>query len=149
MKTVAFTGAVVAIVIGAMGAVYAFVPFRSFNLQCTLSANTGIRSYALRVELPSVFGSARVQWVGVNTHDLRVIRFDDTSIIADISDKLAGWPDKADAMSFRLNRISGAAEVNYLQSPRETNPKDPWSFAQTVLTEFSEIGNCAKTAQAF
>jgi hypothetical protein len=56
------------------------------------------------------------------THDLRIVRFDNTMIIADLDQRLSGWPDKADSMEFRLNRLTGDAEINYLQKPKDTDP---------------------------
>jgi hypothetical protein len=120
-----------------------------FDLQCVLSGPRGKSDYVLHLEVPKYFGSPRIKWVGTNTHDLRVVVFDETRIIADVDKALSGFPDKADAMSFRINRISGAVEVNYLRNPTETDPKPPKPSYQLVMDEFSESGTCTKSERAF
>ena len=52
-----------------------------------------------------------------NTHDLRTVIFNETSIVAELDQALSGFPSQADEMSFRMNRISDAVEVNYLRGP--------------------------------
>lgn len=121
-----------------------------FNLQCSLLIGSGeTHHYAFRVETSSYFGKAHVTLVGVNTHDLRIVRLDDTVIIADQEEKLGGCPDNAILQSFRLNRITGTAEVNYLRNVAPTDlPKPPEGFLP-VMDAFTEKGSCSKTERAF
>src|SRR5262249_46720053 len=119
---------------------------QNLYLLCVLKNQTGEdRRYALHVEIPNFFGAARVTWVGSNSFDLKVERVDDTMIIADLDGRLAGWPDKADKMEFRLNRLTGEAEVSFLQKPSAT---DPWP-GLAVMTDFTEEGSCSKSELAF
>jgi hypothetical protein len=140
-----FVGALIAL--GAAG--FASFASETFNLQCDLTASNGLHRYAFRVEVPTFIGTARIRWVGVNTHDLDIVRVDETTIIAQLKQKLHGWPEKADVMSFQFNRLSGAGDVSYLQNPPAPDPKDPWSLGLPVLTEFSETGKCYKTERVF
>jgi hypothetical protein len=121
----------------------------AFDLQCVLSGPSGQSKYVLHLEIPKYFGSPRIKWVGTNTHDLRVVIFDEMRIIADLDKALSGFPEKAEVMSFRINRISGEVEVNYLRRPTETDPKPPQPSYQFVMDEFSEKGTCAKSERAF
>ena len=114
-------------------------------LNCVLKSQSGeYRRYALHVEIP-FFGPTSVTWVGINPHDLKVVRFDDTMIIANVDVRLAGWPDKADQMEFRLNRLTGQAEVSFLQKP---SAKDGFP-GLWVMTDFTETGSCEKSERAF
>jgi hypothetical protein len=117
----------------------------SFNLACTFAGPLDHGRYAFRVTVPKFFGQPQVVWVGSNTLDLRIVRFDDTTIIADLDQQLNGWPDKADAMEFRLNRITGDAEIDYLQKPKATDQFPGW----LVMGEFSARGSCSKSEGAF
>jgi hypothetical protein len=74
-----------------------------------------------------------------------VERFDDTTINASLDTKLGGWPDEANLMQFRLNRITGGAELDYLQKPTKT---DPWP-GFLVMEAFSERGTCSRSERAF
>ena len=132
---------------------------QSLYLRCKLVASSGVaHEYVLRVEVPDYFGVAHVTLVGTNTSELKVVRFDDTLIIADLDQRMLGdkikfklndgvdWPDKANAMEFRLNRITGGAELNYLQKQPTTEMKNEWSL---VMEGFSEKGSCSKSDRAF
>jgi hypothetical protein len=66
-------------------------------------------------------------------------------IIADLDQRLSGWPDKADSMEFRLNRLTGDAEINYLQKPKDTDPVPGW----LIMNEFSAKGSCSKSERVF
>ena len=92
--------------------------------------------------------------VGRNTHDLKVVRFDNAKIYATLDQKLAGWPsDNTELMSFDFNRITGDAEINYLRRPTEAELKEdknpPFPGALLVLSDFSEMGKCVNAKPAF
>ena len=132
----------------AVATVVFFAAFLSdtFNLACNMAGpSSGPQRYAFHIKIPKFFGQPHVAWVGTNTHDLRIVRSDDTMIIADLDQRLAGWPDKADAMEFRFGRITGDAEINYLQKPAETDQWPGW----LVMEDFSERGKCSKLERAF
>jgi hypothetical protein len=116
-----------------------------FNLQCSLADASTLHRYAFHIEIPKFLRAPRVVWVAINTYDLRVVRVDDTMIIANLDTKLSDWPDKADSMSFQFNRITGEAEMNYLQKPTETDPFPGW----LIMKAFSENGTCSKSKRAF
>jgi hypothetical protein len=137
----------VLVTLGAVG--IASLASETFNLQCDLTASNGVRRYAFRIDVPKFIGTANIKWVGTNTHDLEIVRIDETTIIAELKQKLYGWPEKADAMSFQFNRLTGEGTVNYLQNPPAPDPKDPWSLGRPVLSEFSEAGKCYKTDRVF
>ena len=119
----------------------------SFDLQCAAKGPKGVSNYTLHVDVPKFVGSPRIKWVGTNTHDLRVVVFDETMIIADVDGALSGFPDQANAMSFRINRITGTVEVNYL-SDVKTDTTPPPGF-KLLLDQFSETGRCTKLERAF
>jgi hypothetical protein len=122
-----------------------------FYLHCSLRGPQGAFSYyTLHIEAPKYLGSPRIQWVGTNPHeDLRVVVFDETTIIADVDTRFSNFPDKAEAMSFRINRITGAVEVNYLRNPTNADADPPPSGFRFVMTEFSETGKCTKVQREF
>jgi hypothetical protein len=118
----------------------------SFNLACALARPSAApQRYAFHIKIPKFFGTPQVVWAGTNTYDLRIVRFDDTMIIADLDQQLSGWPDKADSMSFRFNRVTGDAEMNYLQKPKETDQWPGWP----IMQDFSEVGHCSKSERVF
>ena len=123
-----------------------------FELQCSLSGKYGSGHYAFHLEIPKYFGQAQLVMVGRNTHDLKVVRFDNTKIYATLDQKLASWPNNADLMSFDFNRITGDAEIDYLHQPTEAElkeDKNPFPDALLVLSDFSEMGTCVKAKPAF
>ena len=122
----------------------------SFNLKCSLIVRSGERhDYAFRIEIPRFFGAARVTWVETNTHDLKIVSLDDTRIIADFGTRLSGWPDKAESISFVLNRITGDAEALYLRTPTKDDPQPPSADFKLIMDAFSEKGTCSKSERAF
>ena len=133
-------------------AVFGIAPTQAsenFNLRCDLLSGSGeTHHYAFRIEIPNYFGNSRVTWVGDNTHDLKVVRLDDTVIIANLEEKVRGWPDKAIKQFFRLNRITGAAEMNYLRNLEPSDPKVPEGVLP-VMGAFTETGTCSKAERAF
>jgi hypothetical protein len=116
----------------------------SFHLRCALSAASGEQhDYAFRIEIPTLFGASRVTWVGINTHNLDVVRLDETMIIANLGTRLARWPDGADMMQFSLNRLTGHAEVDYLKKPEKGDNFYP------IMQGLTESGSCRKAERAF
>ncbi|WP_316174698.1 MULTISPECIES: hypothetical protein [unclassified Bradyrhizobium] len=120
-----------------------------FDLRCSVNSPQRGSDYALHIEAPKYLGSPRIQWVGKNAHDLQVVVFNETTIIADVNTRLSNFPDNAEAMSFRINRITGAFEVDFLRSPTTLDGKPPFGGARLVMTEFSEIGKCSKVEREF
>src|SRR5262249_29791847 len=82
----------------AVATVVFFAAFLSdtFNLACNMAGpSSGPQRYAFHIKIPKFFGQPHVAWVGTNTHDLRIVRSDDTMIIADLDQRLvteAGTP---------------------------------------------------------
>ena len=126
-----------------------------FELQCNLAGKSGSGHYAFHLEIPKYFGQAQLVMVGRNTHDLKVVRFDNAKIYATLDQKLAGWPsDNTELMSFDFNRITGDVEIDYLHQPTEAELKEEkngplaWG-ALLVLSDFSQMGTCVKAKPAF
>jgi hypothetical protein len=120
-----------------------------FDLQCALKGSRGITNYQLHVEAPKYVGSPRIEWIAMGTINLRVPVFDDTMIVAYLDRALIGFPEKAEAMTFRINRVTGAVEVNYLRSAATADAPPPPPGFQMVMDEFTETGRCTKSARAF
>jgi hypothetical protein len=59
---------------------------------------------------------------------------------------LPDWPDEANKMLFRLNRITGDAEVDYLKQQQPTSQGNDWAI---VMEGFSQKGTCSKSERAF
>ena len=139
-------GTFVAVIALATVVFFAVSASDTFNLQCALaSPSSGSQRYAFHIEIPKFLGKPRVVWVGINTHDLMIVRSDDTVIIVELDQRLSGWPDKADLMQFQFHRITGDAEMYYLQKPTETDRWPAW----LVLEDFSKKGTCSKSERAF
>jgi hypothetical protein len=124
-----------------------------FELQCNLVGKSGSGHYAFHLAIPKYFGQAQLVMVGRNTHDLKVVRFDNIKIYATLDQKLAGWPENADLMSFDFNRIIGDAEIDYLHKPTEAERKEdknpPPPDYLLILDDFTEMGTCVKAKPAF
>jgi hypothetical protein len=125
----------------------------TFDLQCDLTDHSGRHGYAFHVQIPRYFGRPDITMVGGNTFDLKVGRFDDTKIYATLDVRLSGWPDNADAMSFDFNRLTGAAEVEYLHKPTaaelKEDPHPPPPDFWLVLDDSAQHGICQKVRPAF
>ena len=117
-------------------------------LSCSLvgSANQTFRySFA--------FGEAKATllWVEGN-QELRVVRNTATQLWASHDGKFRKFPH--DATDFRLNRVTGAAEVNYLHRPlpaevANCKKQRSWGCEDAfVLAQFSETGRCTAVERA-
>ena len=97
-------------------------------------------SFAFNPEKATLF------WVE-GTQKFKVIRNTSTQLWASHEMKFRDFPH--DATDFRLNRVTGAAEMNYLRKPSPadiTSCKKERSWgceAFLVLTEKTENGTCA------
>lgn len=120
-----------------------------FDLQCNLSDKSGAHRYAFHLEIPKYFGRFHITMVGRNAFDLDAVRLDKTKIYATLDQKLSGWPDKADLMSFDFNRVTGEAQIDYLHRPTDAEPAPPFAGSMLVLDEFSQTGTCLKAKPAF
>jgi len=83
------------------------------------------------------------------TQSFKVIRNTSTQLWASHAMKFQDF--QYDATDFRLNRVTGAAEINYLRKPSkakvvECNKERSWGCDDfLVLTEKSEHGSCKIT----
>jgi hypothetical protein len=125
----------------------------SIYLRCILVGSSGTYNYTLRID----FGAPRITLIGTNEIDLKVGRLDDALIIATLNSlptvkvewkmsDLPDWPDKADKMQFRLNRITGDAGLDYLKQQQTTPKGNDWAI---VMDGFSQKGTCSKSERAF
>ena len=123
----------------------------SFNLRCTLTGPSGEHHYAFHIEIPQHFGAARVTLLVRSTlsFDLKIVHVDDTSILASLDTKMSDWPEAADLKYFRLSRISGDAEVNFLEKPTKEDPHQPPDGFLHVMDAFTQKGPCSKSERAF
>ena len=144
------------------GLASAFSTSESFNLKCFLVGRPGgVREYILHVEIPKFVGKPQVMlMVESNTHALNIKQLDDTIIIAQLEltpltsadskftakpGMMKDSPDKTNAQEFRINRITGYTEVNYLRQS-VTPDGNRWGVGSD---EFAEKGTCSKAERAF
>ena len=94
-------------------------------------------------------GESRVNWIAGKNHRLRVVRLDQTAITAVLDTRLS--PDGADAMAFRINRLSGDAKIDFLRNSKstETDTNEAQPKPLTVMGEYSQTGTCSKIEPAF
>jgi hypothetical protein len=126
-------------------------------LRCSLVGSSGTHNYALRID----FGAPRITLIGTSETELEVERLDDARIIATVNplplsepkkgwkmkmSDLPDWPDEANKMLFRLNRITGDAEVDYLKQQQPTSQGNDWAI---VMEGLSQKGTCSKSERAF
>ena len=80
---------------------------------------------------------------------MKVVRLDDTKIILELDEKLSSFPEGTDSVQFGINRITGGAELDYLQKPTEDDLKNKLlEGSMLVMSKYSEKGHCAKTQKA-
>lgn len=115
---------------------------RDMYLTCSLTGPEHVvhqYSFAFDPEKSTLF------WVD-GTQEFKVIRNTSTQLWASHEMKFRDFPH--DATDFRLNRVTGAAEVNYLQKPAaveiaKCKKEGSWGCEDfLVLTEKVEHGDC-------
>jgi len=121
------------------------------NLKCELNGDRGNAEYILQIVPPSTFERSRATWVTTNgPFELKIVRFNDTNLVARTDQKMSNWPDNADYMQFDVDRISGRAEVTYARhTSEEEKKKDKWAQFDLVLSAFTERGMCRTISRAF
>jgi hypothetical protein len=115
---------------------------REIYLTCSLTGPEQVvhqYSFAFDPEKSTLF------WVE-GTQEFKVIRNTSTQLWASHEMKFRDFPH--DATDFRLNRVTGASEINYLQEPSaaevaKCKKEKSWGCEDfLVLTEKSEHGDC-------
>ena len=122
-----------------------------FNLQCSVAAKSGPKSYVFHFDLPTYFGHGSIKWVTrLANLDLKYVSSDDKTISGSLAlnVKTIGMPEGADTIYFKFYRITGDAEIIYLQKPK-TEPNSPPHGFERVMDEFTEKGACVKVDRAF
>lgn len=116
---------------------------REIYLACSL-VGPGSKPYQYSFAFDSE--KSTLFWVE-GTQTFKVIRNTSTQLWGSHEMKFRDFPH--DATDFRLNRVTGAAEMNYLHKPSTTDVADckkerNWGCEDfLVLTEKSENGTCA------
>src|SRR5262245_5063077 len=93
----------------------------AISLICDVQSAGGSNDrYVIRIENPpSLLGERKAKLIGTNVHDLKIFKYDEVSMILNLTTRTSSWPDGATIQEFRINRVTGEIEVSFLRPPTE------------------------------